>query len=288
MSNFVLNAKFNKWSSLLAQNPHNQTYKNKVSKYGTLMMRSSQSGGKPSRDKHSNVYDLLRRIDSLVRKNNLNGGGKKVVGYRNMRGGEGEEVLGELEQKLNKANDTVTKGITNIEQVNKIAAEQLKSFIAILKELLNQKTEQIAKNKKLISENEKLLAELESKENALKELEKTCSDKDKLSQNLTEAKDEVEGAKNDLQAENSTLKAENFKLKNAEKTLNTKIDELQARLDQLDTSIVTAHDNVNNIFNNAEVKNLLTTLTEVIKEEPKPKDKKPKTEEEEVAKSDSD
>jgi len=127
MSNSVLNNKFKKWSSLLAQNPSNTNYKNKVSKYGSLLVRSTQNGGNGNDEK---VEDLLRKIDTAVRKNMK--GGKKITGYRNMRGGNGDidaanATVADLEKNIQAQTDEINK---LSQDYNNIIDDLLKKYIA--------------------------------------------------------------------------------------------------------------------------------------------------------------
>jgi chromosome segregation ATPase len=128
MSNYVLNNKFKKWSSLLAQNPDNLDYKNKVSKYGTLMVRAVQGGG----NGNGEVDELLRKIDGVVRKNNMNGGGKQVTGYRNMRGG------GEFED----AQKHITALGAEIERQNQAYSALVEKFSTTVGQLIAKITEE--------------------------------------------------------------------------------------------------------------------------------------------------
>jgi molecular chaperone DnaK (HSP70) len=152
MSNSVLNNKFKKWSSLLAQNPDNVDYKNKVSKYGTLMVRAVQGGG----NGNGEVDELLRKIDGVVRKNNMNGGGKQVTGYRNMRGGGGSEDVDIISVNI----ETLQRKIQ--EQANAYDA-LVAEFDPIIKQLIT----------KLDDEKTKVAQQVELVKNAQKELETT-------------------------------------------------------------------------------------------------------------------
>jgi hypothetical protein len=145
MSNSVLNNKFKKWSSLLAQNPDNLDYKHKVSKYGTLMVRAVQGGGSGNGE----VDELLRKIDGVVRKNNMNGGGKQVTGYRNMRGGAGgEEDAQQIGLQITELTNIISqqqKAFTNMSN------EFRDTIIALISKLKEQRQEINDKHQEILN-----------------------------------------------------------------------------------------------------------------------------------------
>lgn len=190
MSNSVLNNKFKKWSSLLAQNPDNLDYKNKVSKYGTLMVRAVQGGG----NGNGEVDELLRKIDGVVRKNNMNGGGKQVTGYRNMRGGDGD---------FEEAQIHIAALGTEIDRQNQAYAELVKKFSTTVGQLIA-----------------KITAEQQQLQNQKEKVAEAVGQIANLQQQLT-AKGESENQQLvDLQQQLATQKS----------TLGAKIDELTEQI----------------------------------------------------------
>jgi hypothetical protein len=189
MSNSILNSKFSKWTSLLAQNPHNQEYKNKVRKYGTLMVRSSQSGG----NKSNSVDELLRKIDHVIHTKKMNGG-KQVIGYRNMRGGVGEAEAANAELGRLEAVWENQKAINKLisDTLNRNAQDLLAESNA-LKDQVRQLNEQLA-----------LLRQAQSDLEAAKQNESAGKDKtmaelqDRLNLVVREKEAEIEALKQQL------------------------------------------------------------------------------------------
>ena len=202
MSNSVLNNKFKKWSSLLAQNPDNLDYKNKVSKYGTLMVRAVQGGG------NGEVDELLRKIDGVVRKNNMNGGGKQVTGYRNMRGGNGDFI--EAQTKIKELG-------TEIDRQNRAYAELVKKFSENVNALIDR-----------------LNAEKEQLQKKNIEIDQATTKINQLQQEL--------GAKGDN--ENQELAHLREQLETQQKDLNAQIANLTQQITALKDEAVNAADNI--------------------------------------------
>jgi chromosome segregation ATPase len=204
MSNYVLNNKFKKWSSLLAQNPDNLDYKNKVSKYGTLMVRAVQGGG----NGNGEVDELLRKIDGVVRKNNMNGGGKQVTGYRNMRGGDGD-----FEEAQTKIRELGTE-IDRQNQAYAVLVTKFSTSVNALIARLNAEKQQLEKKNIEIGEAAAII--------------------NQLKQDLT--------AKGDN--ENQELAQLRGQLETKQKNLNAQIAELTKQIADLKVEAMTAADNI--------------------------------------------
>ena len=202
MSNSVLNNKFKKWSSLLAQNPDNVDYKNKVSKYGTLMVRAVQGGG--SGNGNGEVDDLLRKIDGVVRKNNMNGGGKQVTGYRNMRGGNGLKDVAKISGDI----DTLQTKI----QEQAIAYNKLvEEFTPIIEQLINKLEEE---KKKVVLQAEQIAKAQADVEQAAAQVAASGSEKDaEHARALSELQNQLTAAQSDASQKAVALEAKITELK---------------------------------------------------------------------------
>ena len=209
MSNSVLNNKFKKWSSLLAQNPDNVDYKNKVSKYGTLMVRAVQGGG------NGEVDELLRKIDGVVRKSNMNGGGKQVTGYRNMRGGTVEESAKTITE-LKNIIDTQTQNSNTL--IDRLVATLNKLVVSHrakkeecekqLVELGNQKQQLTEAQKQLAEVKEQLTTNTTKKEALVRELEEFKTQTDALKLSISGKEQELSNQISQLQQKITALEKE--------------------------------------------------------------------------------
>uniref|UniRef100_A0A6C0E0K8 Uncharacterized protein n=1 Tax=viral metagenome TaxID=1070528 RepID=A0A6C0E0K8_9ZZZZ len=208
MSNSVLNNKFKKWSSLLAQNPDNVDYKNKVSKYGTLMVRAVQGGG----NGNGEVDELLRKIDGVVRKNNMNGGGKQVTGYRNMRGGNVDESK------------------AAIDSLKKIIKDQTENSDKLRDSLVGTINKLAESYKAKKQECEKHLANIQAQQQQLTEAQQRL---DEAQQQLAENASNKEGHHNELEQLKQQLKLQSESLSGKEGELQNQIRQLQEEIDAL-------------------------------------------------------
>jgi len=193
MSNSVLNSKFKKWTSLLAQNPRSQEYKNKVSKYGTLMVRASQSGGNGN-----GVDDLLRKIDKIVTANKMNGGGnRKVTGYRNMRGGNPDAEIEKLRKRFEFQDNYFRKIINGLNKALKDEIDECTKKTTVLDTQIAQLQQAKTKLDGINSQNVLTIKNLDDQIKSLTEqLQNKCATADSETSNLNKRFEELKAEKN--------------------------------------------------------------------------------------------
>lgn len=242
----------------MAQNPNNVNYKNKVSKYGTLMVRAVQGGG--NGNGNGEVDELLRKIDGVVRKSNINGGGKQVTGYRNMRGGTPEESAqiisrlhniiteqanesSQLRDRLVSTITTLTKSYANkkeeYESQLKITQTQQDQLNAALHQLAALQQQQQLDNEQQMNEQhgatQQYYQELETLHEQLQQQIAALSENETL---LKQKLEELQNQINKLEGDSEKWNTQVFKnLQDTEIQLNQQVAAYKVAAATADTSV---------------------------------------------------